>query len=380
MTEDSDKKEKKMTDQDNSALNTDDLEALLGRRHERPGDVFVETLEQEKLIVAPGVYDADGAKTARKIYQERRAANQPCTFNAVYGSGWAISAMLWGYPDMGFHDLGMMSLIGKYIVLRANPLPVILDAETGFGTDVTLTRTVEAYHGLGVALAHLEDQDSGKTRRCGNLGGKECVDPEIMITKIRSWLIATYALGSSMRLMVRTDALTAANGGLENAIERGKRYMDVEYKGMRPLILWADAMHDPKVIETWVTEMHKHDPKMVLGINYSPNKDWTGYYRKNFGRNPPTYQELYDGGSGFRLIFHTILQARANFESTYDVFNHMATAGAEALWTLHERQRQHPVGDSQGMSNVIPWQTYEKLTGGEEAIKRYEQSEGYKGK
>src|SRR3989344_9272388 len=102
-----------------------------------------------------------------------------------------------------------------------------------------------------------------------------------MITKIRSWLAVSKSIDTSMRLIVRTDALTASNGGVENAIERGKRYMDVEYKGMRPLILWADAMHEPKDIETWVTEMHKHDPKMELGINYSPNKDWTGYYRKN---------------------------------------------------------------------------------------------------
>ncbi len=364
---------------DTNNFGAPDLTAMFCRRHERPGEVFAELMERERLVVAPGVYNAMGAQIARQIYTSRKAAGLPCTFNAVYGSGWAISAMNWAYPDMGFHDLSMMSLVGKYIVTLAHPLPVILDAETGFGTEVTLARTVEAYHEIGVALAHLEDQDAEVTRRCGNLGGKKCVEPEKMTAKIRSWLAVSKALGTSMRLMVRTDALTAASGGVENAIERGKRYMDTDYQGLRPLVLWADAMIDPKVIERWVTELRKFDPNMILGINYSPNKDWPGYYREKYNRDPPTYQELYLNGAGFRLIFHTILQARADMESTWNTFADMAICGAQALWTLHERQRQHPVGDAQGMSNAQVWQAYEQFIGGEEAQERYKKSEGYKG-
>ena len=285
--------------------------------------------------------------------------------------------MLWALPDMGFHDLSMMALICRYIISSAYPLPVIADAETGFGTEVTLPRTVELYDQIGVALAHLEDQESSKTRRCGNLAGKQCIEPEEMVAKIRSWLIVSKSIGTSMRLMVRTDALTAANGGIEQAIERGKRYMDVDYQGFRPTVLWADAMYDPKIIDQWVTELHKHDPNMILGINYSPNKDWTGYYRKNFNQYPPTYEVLYNHGHGFRLIWHTILQARADTEATWNTFKDMAENGAESLWTLHERQRKHPVGDTQAMSNAIPWQDYEQLIGGDEAVKRYQSSEGY---
>ena len=362
-----------------NARNFDELlELMFKRRHERPGDVFVELLNREKLVIAPGGYSAMGAQIAQQIYLDRSKKGLP-TFNAFYGSGWAISAMMWALPDMGFHDLSMMTLIGRHIVSSAYPLPVILDAETGFGTETTLVRTVEAYHGMGVALAHLEDQDSESTRRCGNLGGKKCVEPEKMITKIRSWLAVSKSIDTSMRLMVRTDALTASNGGVENAIERGKRYMDVEYRGLRPLILWADAMVDLKLIERWITEMRKHDSNMILGINYSPNRDWAGYYRKHYKRAPPSYQELFKNGEGFRLIWHTILQARADMEATWNVFSDMAENGAQALWKLHRRQRKHPVGDSQGMSNAILWQEFEKNIGGEEASKRYEGSQGYKG-
>lgn len=354
-----------------------DLEQMFRRWHDRPGDVFAEILERDKLIIAPGVYNAMGAQIAARICDERRANGAPC-YNAVYGSGWAISAMMWALPDMGFHDLSMMTLIGRHIVASAHPLPVILDAETGFGTETTLVRTVEAYHTMGVAMAHLEDQDSEVTRRCGNLGGKKCVSPEKMVAKIRSWLAVSKALGTSMRLMVRTDALTASNGGVDDAIERGKRYMDVDYQGLRPTVLWADAMIDPRVIDRWVEEMHRHDPKMILGINYSPNKDWFGYYAEKHKRLPPTYEELHRNGDGFRVIWHTILQARADMEATWNTFDDMATRGARALWELHERQRGHPVGDSQGMSNARAWQAYEKEIGGDEARERYNKSEGYK--
>jgi 2-methylisocitrate lyase-like PEP mutase family enzyme len=355
-------------------ITPNDLFEMFHRRHERPGDI-IEGLWKRELVIAPGVYNAMGAQIARQIH----VANNGIGFNAVYGSGWAISAMNWALPDMGFHDLTMMTLIGRHIISSAYPLPVILDAETGFGTETTLARTVEMYHEIGVALAHLEDQDAEVTRRCGNLGGKKCVLPEKMVAKIRSWLAVSKALGTSMRLMVRTDALTASNGGLEDAIERGKRYMDVDYQGLRPSVLWADAMIDPKVIDRWIEAMHKHDPNMVLGINYSPNKDWMGYYRVKYEQNPPTYQDLYRNGRGFRLIWHTILQARADMEATWNTFAEMAKNGDQALRNLHERQRNHPVGDAQGMSNARQWQAYEQHIGGEEARERYEKSEGYKG-
>lgn len=357
----------------------DGLKEMLTRLHEKPGDVFEETLKKDGLIVAPGVYDAMGAHIATRIHNELKTTGKYCSYNAVYGGGWSISAMLWRKPDMGFHDLSEMTLIGKHIIANAYPLPVIFDAEAGFGSAVTLTKTVEAYHAMGVALAHLEDQDESATRRCGNLGGKRCVEPEVMVAKIKSWLEATKALGSSMRLMVRTDALTAAGGGLENAIDRAKRYMDVEYQGLRPMVLWADAMIDPKVIDRWIEEMRKHDPNMILGVNYSPNKDWAEYYHSKYQKQPPTYEELYRGGQGFRVIWHTILQARADMEAGWRTFEDMAQNGAEALWKLHERQRGQPYADTQGMSGAKEWQAYDEHIGGDEAADRYKNSEGYKG-
>lgn len=353
-----------------------DFAGLFNRRHARPGDVFKETLDREGLLVAPGVYDGNGAFVAQRINEARKAAGMPCSFNAVYFGGWSVSAMDWRRPDMGFHDRSMMVLKAKYAIEQAFPLPTIADAETGFGPGITIGEMVREYHDIGVGLAHLEDQDPG-TRRCGNMGGKRCIPVEEMEDKIRAWLTVSEMMGSSMQLMARTDALTAAGGGLDDAIERGKRYMDVEYKGRRPLVLWADAMQDPKVIDRWIDEMHRHDPNMILGINYSPNKDWTMGYRAKFNCEPPTYRDLYRNGEGFRLIWHTILQARAAMEAAWNAFDQMAEEGAKALWDLHDRQRNHPVGDSQGMSNAPIWQAFEQFIGGEAAEKRYKESAGY---
>ncbi len=360
---------------DPKAFNYGILHDLFRQRHERPGDVLKLNFLKQGRIVAPGVHNAMGAKIAKDIWLERQTQGQPCTFNAVYLGGWSVNAMLLGRPDMGFVPLSTMVMIGQYLIPHAHPLPVIMDAETGFAPEpVVIAETVRAYHGIGVALAHLEDQS---TRRCGNLGGKWCADIEEMKTKIRCWLVASEEIGTSMQLMVRTDALTAGNGGLENAIERGKRYMDVEYGGRRPMILWADAMRDPVVIERWVTEMRKHDPSMILGINYSPNKDWTSGYRAQFKREPPTYADLYDNGNGFGAIWHTTLQARADMEAGWNTFDDMANNGAESLWKLHDRQRGHAVGNPQRMSGADLWQEFDRFIGGEAAAERYKQSAGY---
>lgn len=364
-----------------TSLSQEVTEKLFVTRYSRPGDVFMETLKRDGLVVAPGVYDAMGGYIAKEVYQRHKAAGLPCTYNAIYEGHWSTSAMLLRKPDMGFGEFNFLSQIGKLTVAAAHPLPVIFDIETGFGNATTVTHTVERCHEIGVAVIHMEDQeDSGAiARRCGNLGGKWCTEIPSMIAKIKSCLTHFRALDTSLRLMVRTDALTAANGGFENAVERGKRYMSVDVQGWRPTILWADAMYDPRDIDRWIEKFRKFDPNIILGINYSPNRDWTPLtYQKKFNQGPPTYQDLYRNGQGFNVIWHTILQARTDMEATWNTFSNMADHGAVALWDLHSRQRNHPVGDAQAMSGIREWQIFDQHIGAEEASERYEKSEGYK--
>lgn len=364
-------------------LTKEDLNKLFVWRHERPGDVFMETLKHDGFVIAPGVYDAMGGYIAKKIYEERKATDLPCTFNAVYLGHWSTSAMLLRKPDMGFINFDFVSQIAQWVVANAHPLPVIFDIETGFGNSTTITQTIQRCDQIGVAVIHLEDQeDSGIfARRCGNHGGKWCTEINSQIAKIKSCLEVLEALNSSVRLMARTDAITAANGSFESAVERGKRYMSVDVRGRRPTILWADAMYDPCHIDKWIKEFRKFDPNIILGINYSPNRDWTPEtYNKKFGQNPPTYTDLYQNGQGFNVIWHTILQAKADMEADWNTFEDMADSGAHALWRLHLRQRGRPYADAQEMSGVREWQAYDQYQGGDETVERYSKSEGYKTK
>lgn len=352
-------------------------------RHKRPGDIFTETLTRDGLIVAPGTYNAMGGYIAKKLYTEQKVAGLPCTFNAVYQGHWSTSAMNLRKPDMGFVSMFLDFILtnAKLTADAAYPLPMIFDIETGLGgNETTVHMMIEKCDKTGVAVIHWEDQaiKVRVPRRCGNHAAKLCAEIEEAMAMIEACLEAIAQLGSSMHLMVRTDAITAANGNFENAIERGKHYMSIEANGLRPKILWADAMYQPDHIDRWIEEFRKFDPNIILGINYSPNRDWTPetYYKK-FGQMPPTYDDLYRNGKGFSVIWHTILQARTDMEATYNTFNDMAKHGARALWTLHERQRHHPVGDAQAMSGVKEWQVFEQEKGGKEAVERYEKSQGY---
>src|SRR5271155_3689386 len=123
-------------------------------------------------IMIPGAFNALAAKLVERI-----------CFQAVYLSGGALSAGWAGLPDIGL--LTQTEFAGQAAVLaRATTLPVLCDADTGFGEALNVERTVSLYEHAGVAGLHLEDQQMPK--RCGHLSGKALVEPEVMAAKIRA--------------------------------------------------------------------------------------------------------------------------------------------------------------------------------------------------
>jgi 2-methylisocitrate lyase-like PEP mutase family enzyme len=158
-------------------------------------------LQGNKLIVAPGAYDG---VTARLIEQ----AGYP----AVYMTG-AGTAAVKGYPDYGL--LTMTEMVENAGVLaRSVQIPVIADADTGYGNELNVTRTVREYEMRGVAGIHIEDQVAPK--RCGHLDGKEIIPREEFIAKIRA---AVHARRSRDFLIIaRTDARAVST--LDEAIAR----------------------------------------------------------------------------------------------------------------------------------------------------------------
>ncbi len=158
-------------------------------------------LRGEALVIAPGAYDG---LTAKLVAQ--------AGFPAVYmtGAGTAVSR---GYPDFGLLTMSEMVENAARIV-RSVDVPVIADADTGYGNELNVFRTVQEYERRGVAAIHIEDQVSPK--KCGHLDDKEIVSRDDYIAKIRA-AVAARQNGDFM-IIARTDARAVA--GLDEALAR----------------------------------------------------------------------------------------------------------------------------------------------------------------
>jgi 2-methylisocitrate lyase-like PEP mutase family enzyme len=163
---------------------------------------FRELLRRDGMIVAPGAYDCI---TARMI---ARAG-----FDCVYMTGAGTAATL-GYPDFGLVTMSeMVDNAGR--IAAAVDLPVIADADTGYGNELNVTRTVREYEARGVAGIHIEDQ--GFPKKCGHLDDKEIVPREDWLAKIRAAAAARRT--PDFTIIARTDARAVL--GFDEAVARG---------------------------------------------------------------------------------------------------------------------------------------------------------------
>jgi carboxyvinyl-carboxyphosphonate phosphorylmutase len=167
-----------------------------------------ELLSAGQPVLAPGVYDALGARLVEEA-----------GFNAVYMTGFGTAASRLGRPDVGLLTMTEMVDNARGIA-RAVQLPVIADADTGYGNAINVVRTVQEFEQAGVAAIHLEDQVAPK--RCGHLDGKQIIPKDEMLSKIRAAVAARTA--PEFVLIARTDA--AAVEGIDGAIDRARRYHD----------------------------------------------------------------------------------------------------------------------------------------------------------
>ncbi len=173
----------------------------------KPTQKLRQALAGGATLVAPGAYDGLSARLVALA-----------GFEAVYASGGAIARAA-GYPDLGILSFTeVLERIEK--IVDASGLPVVADADTGFGGSANVERTVRAFERAGVAAFHIEDQSFPK--RCGHLDDKSLVDASEMCLKIR---IARQTLSDPDCLVIaRTDAIAVE--GFEAAIARAERYVE----------------------------------------------------------------------------------------------------------------------------------------------------------
>jgi 2-methylisocitrate lyase-like PEP mutase family enzyme len=173
----------------------------------RPTRQLRDLLQREEMIIAPGAYDCI---TARAIAH--------AGFKAVYMTG-AGTAAAFGYPDYGL--LTMLEMAGNAGRIAASVgVPVIADADTGYGNELNVVRTVREYEQRGVAGIHIEDQTFPK--RCGHLEGKEVIGLEDYVAKIRA--AASARSDEDFLIIARTDARAVA--GFEEAITRANAALE----------------------------------------------------------------------------------------------------------------------------------------------------------
>ena len=164
-------------------------------------------LAREEMIVAPGAYDAVSALTI-----------QQAGFAAVYMTGSGTAASL-GFPDIGLVTMTEM-VENAARIARSVSIPLIADADTGYGNELNVTRTVREYEARGVAGLHIEDQVAPK--RCGHLEGKEVVPREAFVSKIRAAVNAR--ISPDFVVIARTDARAVL--GLDEAIARANEALE----------------------------------------------------------------------------------------------------------------------------------------------------------
>ncbi len=178
------------------------------------------------IIVAPGAYDC---LTARIIEREG--------FQAVYMTGAGTSVSRLGYPDLGLASATEMVANAASIASSVD-VPVIADADTGYGGALNVRRTIRQYERAGVAAVHIEDQESPK--RCGHLDNKRVVPPGEMARRIRAAVDART--DDDFVIIVRTDALAVTDW--DDTMARCEAYVDAGAD-----VLFVEALRTPEQAE-----------------------------------------------------------------------------------------------------------------------------------
>jgi 2-methylisocitrate lyase-like PEP mutase family enzyme len=190
-------------------------------------------LDKRELIIAPGVFDGISAQLTKRTGHV-----------AAYMTGAGVAASGFGLPDIGLVTATEMADRVRMIADTLGDIPLIADADTGYGAPMNVVRTVRSYDSAGVAAIQLEDQVFPK--RCGHLAGKQVVDAAVFEQTLAAALDARS--DDNLLVVARTDA--RAPLGLDEAIERANRYAQAGAD-----VIFVEAPQDTGEIERIAREV-----------------------------------------------------------------------------------------------------------------------------
>jgi 2,3-dimethylmalate lyase len=266
---------------------------VTGRLTRQPGAAarLRELVDAPGTVVAPGAFDPLAARLVEEA-----------GFPAVYMTGFGTSAALLGRPDVGL--LTMTEMAGNAgRIADCVDIPVIADADTGYGNALNVIRTIQAYEAAGVAAVHIEDQVAPK--KCGHMEGKLVIPAEEMAQKIRA--AAEARAQPEFMIIARTDA--RAVEGLEAALDRARRYREAG----------ADALFiEALTTEQEAAEAARAFPDVPLLFNWAEG-----------GKTPPLSLDRLRQ-LGYRIVIFPISTLLAATAAMRGVLAEIAQAGTPA--------------------------------------------------
>ncbi len=265
----------------------------------------------EGPIMVPGVFNALVARMAERL-----------GFRAVYLSGGALSAAA-GVPDIGLLTLTEFVDQARTIA-QASTLPLLCDADTGFGEALNVERAVRLFEAAGVAGIHLEDQQMPK--RCGHLSGKSLVDPAVMAAKLRAAVAARR--DPDFVIIARTDARGVA--GFDDAVSRARLYREAG----------ADAIF-PEALQT-ADEFARFAQSVPAPLLANMTE---------FGQGP--LLEFADlGRMGYRLVLYPLTAFRSALAAARDTLADLRAKG-------HQRDRVPTMMTRAELYDLLGYSGYE---------------------
>lgn len=280
-----------------------------------------ELIAADKTLFVPGCYNALSARILESV-----------GFPAVYMTGYGTSLSMLGLPDVGFASMTEMHLNARFIANAVN-VPVIADADNGYGNAINVIRTVREYIQTGVAGIHLEDQVMPK--RCGHVAGRQVVSLDEAAGKIRAAHDVRQDHDPDFVLIARTDARGAVGGSLDEAIRRANAYLA--------------AGADLAFVEgpTNVEEVRRICREVKGPVFYNMT-----------GGSPrfslPEMQEL-----GIRVAITPNAVLRATMMAVHDLATRLRDEGPMAEDASFKEFAQHPIGDFHtfaGFDKVRAWE------------------------